>query len=335
MIKNYRELHIHLEGSLSKNLLFDLWQETNDAPSRADFESWFKYTCFDDFLNLWCKHQLLLFNKFNPRMIVTRLVRDFFEYLQRFNIEYAEVHISPIDSLFLKYKLPKLFIMSEEYNVLIRMWDKAVTAVSKEFEDKHKVKLIIDFVRNYPEDVATWQLQNFRSNHVHFENVIGVGLGGGSCTRRVGELSSIFYEIKNMGYHLFAHAGEHLPKDVAYQEVRDAIDLGVTRIGHGIHVVDNTELVSELIAKDIALEVCPSSNVFTNSVSSFEKHPLRKLYDLGIPIIISSDDPTYFDTDIQKEFKLLKTELHFTDAEILDLHQNSIKYSVTKSLDSF
>lgn len=335
MIQNYRELHIHLEGSLSKELLFDLWSNTSDAPSKSEFESWFKYSCFEDFLNLWCKHQLLLFRDNHPRNIIQQLVRDFFFYLQRYNIEYAEVHISPIDSIFLKYRIPKLFIMSEEYNVLIRMWDKAVSAVSKEFGNKYKVKLILDFVRNYPDDVATWQLQNFISNHVHFENIIGVGMGGGSCARKVGDLAHVFYEVKNLGYHLFAHAGEQLPKETAYQEIRDAIDLGVKRIGHGIHVVDNAELVSELIDKDIALEVCPTSNVFTNSVSSFENHPIRRLYDLGLPLVISSDDPTYFDTNIQKEFSLLKTTFGFSDMEVNDIHQNSIKYSIEKSLDSF
>lgn len=329
IMNNYRELHIHLEGTLSKKLLFNFWKKSGEDISQKQFDSWFQYTCFDDFLNLWCKHQILLFQKFHPRLIINDLVRDFFEYLSVNNIEYAEVHISPVDSIFFKYKLPKMLVMSEEYNVLIRMWDKAVTLVSKEYKSRHKVKLIIDFVRNYPDEVATWQLHNFIQNHIHFENIIGVGMGGGSCQRQISDLSKIFYEIKNMGYHLFAHAGEHLPQKQAYQEIRDAIDLKVTRIGHGIHIVDNKELISEIINKDIALEICPTSNLFTKSVKSLDEHPIRKLYDLGVPIIISSDDPTYFDTNIQKEFKILKDHFKFSTSEIENLKNNAIKYSVS------
>ncbi|MCJ8346041.1 hypothetical protein MJH12_10910, partial [bacterium] len=236
MNTSYRELHIHLEGSLSKTLLLDLWQRSGKDLSKEEFDSWFQYSCFEDFLNLWCKHQTLLFQKFHPRNIVTELVRDFFSHLKEHNIEYAEVHISPVDSIFFQYKLPRMLVMSEDYNVLIRLWDQAVTLVSKEFDDKHQVKLIIDFVRNYPNEVAIWQLQNFALNCRSFENIIGVGMGGGSCSRKVSDLADIFYQIKSFGFHLFAHAGEHLPHDLAYGEIRDAIDLGVTRIGHGIHV---------------------------------------------------------------------------------------------------
>ncbi|HEX2140088.1 MAG TPA: adenosine deaminase [Woeseiaceae bacterium] len=114
------------------------------------------------------------------------------------------------------------------------------------------------------------------------------------------------------GLHITVHAGEE-PGPQAPQQVRDAIEiLGAERIGHGIHIIDDPRTVDLARAKNIALEVCPTSNWLCNSVRSTAEHPVRRLMEAGVPVTINSDDPGLFGIDLCHEYEVLQREHGFT-----------------------
>lgn len=117
------------------------------------------------------------------------------------------------------------------------------------------------------------------------------------------------------GLHLTVHAGEE-PGPGAPQQVRDAIEiLGAERIGHGIHIVGDADVIELVRRKNVPLEVCPTSNWLCNSVPSTRAHPIRRLMEQGVAVTINSDDPSLFGIDLGNEYALLEREHGFTRRE--------------------
>ncbi len=122
-------------------------------------------------------------------------------------------------------------------------------------------------------------------------------------------------KARKNGLNLTTHAGEEKTVDAA-QHVRDAIEeLATERVGHGIHIIDDAGVMDLVIERNVALEVCPTSNWLTNAVPSTAQHPIRRLYDAGVPLTINSDDPGLFGIDLCHEYQILRDEHGFTDAE--------------------
>jgi adenosine deaminase len=102
--------------------------------------------------------------------------------------------------------------------------------------------------------------------------------------------------------------------------------MGADRIGHGIRAAEDQELMRRLRDDDIPLEVCITSNVCTGAVPSFEAHPVRRLYDAGVPITINTDDPALFRTSLDKEYEIAEKTFGIPAAE---LAANSLRYRAT------
>ena len=124
-------------------------------------------------------------------------------------------------------------------------------------------------------------------------------------------------KARQAGLRLTTHAGEE-PGDSAPNEVRSAIELlGAERIGHGIHVIHDEEVMDLLRDRNIVLEICPTSNWLTNAVPSTAEHPIRRLVDLGVPVTINSDDPALFGIDLCHEYRLMHEEHGFDEADFM------------------
>ena len=122
-------------------------------------------------------------------------------------------------------------------------------------------------------------------------------------------------KARKAGLHLTVHAGEE-PGPGAPSQVRDAIEiLGAERIGHGIHILGDPGVLDLVRERNVALEVCPTSNWLCNSVPSTREHPIRRLMDAGVPVTINSDDPSLFGIDLCHEYELLQREHGFTREE--------------------
>lgn len=136
----------------------------------------------------------------------------------------------------------------------------------------------------------------------------------------------IYKEWCAAGKMLTAHAGE---LGHSAENIKLAIEeLGVKRIGHGITIVNNKDVMKLAKERDICFEISLSSNWYTGVVENMSKHPIRKMADYGLNIALCTDDPATFGTTMNQEFSIARMCLGFTDAEIQNFKQNALKYAI-------
>lgn len=140
-------------------------------------------------------------------------------------------------------------------------------------------------------------------------------------------------KARRAGLHLTVHAGEE-PGPHAALQVRDAVEiLGAERIGHGIHIIGDPGVMALVRRRNVALEVCPTSNWLCNSVPSTREHPVRRLMEAGVPVTINSDDPSLFGIDLCHEYELLHREHGFTREEFERCNEVAAAHSFLRPAD--
>jgi len=144
------------------------------------------------------------------------------------------------------------------------------------------------------------------------DGVISFGIGGDEVRGPASGFGDAYRYARDAGLRLTAHAGE----TDGPASIRDALDIGAERIGHGIRAVDDPDLMRRLREEQIPLEICITSNVKTGAVASLGVHPVRKLFDAGVPITLNTDDPGVFETDLEFEFALARNVFGFSEAEL-------------------
>ena len=153
--------------------------------------------------------------------------------------------------------------------------------------------------------------------------VIAFGIGGSEERGPAEQFADAFEFARKAGLHLTAHAGESMGPGSIWA----ALELGAERIGHGIAAIRDEALMRHLREHDIPLEVCPTSNLVTGVVARIEDHPLRRLYDAGVPIVLNSDDPAMFRCSLVDEYRLAQRAFGFTESELRGLAENSFRYA--------
>jgi adenosine deaminase/aminodeoxyfutalosine deaminase len=150
----------------------------------------------------------------------------------------------------------------------------------------------------------------------------GFGVGGDETAL---PLARFREAIRLSPRHFYPHAGETSNA----QNVWEAVDLGAARIGHGIRAIEDPALCRELRERKIPLEISLSSNVATGAVGSLAAHPLRRLFDLGVPVTLNTDDPAMFATTLAREYDLARRTFGFGDREMETIRQNAFEYRRT------
>lgn len=116
--------------------------------------------------------------------------------------------------------------------------------------------------------------------------------------------ASHFETARKAGLRITVHSGE-APSTKSGQRIRDSIEiLGAERIGHGVQVVHDQELMNLLIRKSIPLEICPYSNYLTQAFTTFQNHPLQQLYKANVPLTLNSDDPGIFASTLSDDYNI-------------------------------
>lgn len=204
-------------------------------------------------------------------------------------------------------------------SVGVMVWRKLdaraiVTAVKNELGDW---PLIFDAVRQFDPAIAITVAE------MAAEMGAGFGIGGDESAR---PLSKFREAITLCGDGFYPHAGE----TTNAANVWDALAHGARRIGHGIRAVEDPELCRELRDRRIPLEISISSNVLTGAVGSLEEHPVRRLFDAGVPVVLNTDDPAMFHTSLRREYQIAQERFGFSDSELADLRQNAFAYARTR-----
>jgi adenosine deaminase len=148
----------------------------------------------------------------------------------------------------------------------------------------------------------------------HQKHIQAVDLADGELLYPMKDFIKPILKAKDAGLKVTIHSGEDTPAEYVIETIKN---FKPDRIGHGIHSIEDPKAVEMIIEKGITLEVNPWSNYLTNSTSSIEAHPLKKLFDLGVKVTINSDDPEVLETNVNNEYRIAH--------EILGMSMDEIK----------
>jgi adenosine deaminase len=265
------ELHIHIEGSLEPELIFELAQRNRVALPYASVEALrqaYAFTDLQSFLDIYYAGASVLLTE-----------QDFYDmtmaYLRRAaadNVRHAEIFFDP-----------------QTHTARGVPFKTVVDGIWRACQDGPiSATLIMCFLRHLSEDDAIATLEvalPFR------DKLIGVGLDSSEVGHPPEKFARVFERARNLGLHLVAHAGEEGPP--AY--IESALDvLNVERIDHGVRCLEDPDLTARLVREQMALTVCPLSNIKLRVFDVMGDSNLRRLLDAGLVATVNSDDPAYF-----------------------------------------
>jgi adenosine deaminase len=137
----------------------------------------------------------------------------------------------------------------------------------------------------------------------------------------------LFQQAKKQGFKLTMHAGE-MPTAKSIANIVLAVnEFAVDRVGHGVQSIHDDKVCQLLIDKKIPLELCPTSNVLTQAVNDINHHPIKKLFDRGVLVTVSTDDPGIFDLDLTGEYKKLHAVHGITESDFAQMNRVAFRAS--------
>lgn len=173
-----------------------------------------------------------------------------------------------------------------------------------------KIGLLCIASRDYGPEMVDRTVEFFLKNQAGF---VGFDLAGNEVGFPCPLFEASFKKLKNAGASVTIHAGEATGPETIWEAIEV---LGARRIGHGISAIQDPKLMEHLREKKICLEMCPTSNWITQSVSSFETHPFPKVLRAGVPVCVNTDDPAVFGVGITDEARICREKMGISESEI-------------------
>ena len=299
------ELHMHIEGSLEPEMLFALAQRNGVElayPSVEALRAAYSFDRLQDFLDIYYQG-----------MAVLRTEQDFYDltaaYLEN-AVADGVVHC-------------EIFFDPQVHLGNGVGFDAVIGGIHRASEDarrRHGITtlIIMCFLRDMDEADAERTLDLALG---HKDKIIGVGLDSAELGHPPSKFERVFARARDEGFRRTAHAGEEGPPEYVWE----ALDvLGVERIDHGVRSLEDPALTARLAAEQIALTVCPLSNLRLCVVDDMADHPLRRLVESGLLATVNSDDPAYFGGYVNDNFVAVQDALGLSDGDLIKLAENSL-----------
>ncbi len=303
------ELHLHIEGTFEPELMFEIAKRNNIAipyTTVDELKNAYKFSCLQDFLDIYYQGAQVLL-----------LEQDFYDltmaYLRKCeqqNIRHTEIMFDPQTHT----------ERGVSFETVINGIHRACEDAKKEFGISFV--LIMSFLRHLSEEEA---FKTLKQAEPFKEKIKAVGLDSSEKGNPPLKFVRVFEAAIDQGYIPLAHAGEEGDADYIWQ----AIDLlQIHRIDHGNNCITDRNLIEEIIERDLALTVCPLSNVALQVVPDIKEHPLKTMMQLGLFLTINSDDPAYFGGYLNENFIAVQKALDLSRWDLYNLTKNSFTYSL-------
>lgn len=298
------ELHMHLEGSLEADLMFKLARRNGVAlryASEAELRAAYNFTSLQSFLDIYY-----------AGLTVLRTEQDFYDMTAAYCARVHEDHVVHTEVFISPQAHTRRGIAFAD---MFRGIDAALRDAERNLQ--MSTRLLVGIQRQYSEDDAMAMVEAALPFQ---DRIAGLGLGGPEVGHPPSKFARVFARARALGWRCVAHAGEEGPASY----VAEAVDvLKVDRIDHGVRCEDDPALVRRLADLGIPLTVCPISNLKLRVVPDLAAHNLGRLLRAGVRVTVNSDDPSYFDGYMTKNFVATQAALGLTREEVHALGRNA------------
>ncbi|MEZ8652373.1 adenosine deaminase [Vibrio splendidus] len=302
------ELHLHIEGTLEPELMFQLAKRNNvsipfDNPDQV--RDAYQFHNLQSFLDIYYQGANVLIHE-----------QDFYDltwaYLLKClqdNVVHTEIFFDPQTHT--------------ERGIAFAVIISGITQALNQAEQELGIssQLVMCFLRHLDEDSA---FETLKQALPYKDKIIAVGLDSSEKGNPPEKFKHVFQEAINQGFLTVAHAGEEGPA----QNISDALSLlGITRIDHGVRCVEDEDLMEQLIAKRTPLTVCPLSNTKLKVFNTMREHNIVELLRKGLCVTINSDDPAYFGGYMNDNFLAVANAHPLTKNELTQFSINAVEAS--------
>ena len=297
------ELHLHLDGSLRPETVWELAKEQGvELPAKSAEEVKYKMEVPED-----CKTLEEYLERFDLPLLVLqradaieRVTFELVEDLANEGVDYAEIRFAP------QLSVNGGLTQDEVVEAAIRGAERGM-----KMYPQIRVGLILCCMRGADNEELNMQTVETAKKYLG-DVVCAVDIAGAEGLFPTENFAPVFAKVREYGIPMTIHAGEAAGPD----SMKTALSFGTKRIGHGVAAINDPELIKRLIDENVTLEVCVTSNYHTKVVPAIRMHPIHKLLEAGVHVTVNSDNRTCSRTTLQKEKDVLKEELGFTDEEI-------------------
>ena len=301
------ELHVHLEGTLEPEMLFELARrngvelpyESAEAVRRA-----YDFSRLQDFLDIYYAGTAVL----QTERDFHELAMAYFRRARADNVRHVEAFFDPQAH-------------TDRGVAVGTVMRGFLQAVDDALDLDLTVYLIPCFLRHLPEEAA---LATFDALRPYLDRLAGVGLDSSEVGHPPRNFQSVFAEARSAGLKVVAHAGEEGPPEYVWEALQL---LKVDRIDHGNRSLEDPRLVAELCARGTPLTVCPLSNLRLAVVKNLASHPLARMLAAGLKVTVNSDDPAYFGGYVNDNYVQVAEAVQLTPADMVALARNSFDAS--------
>jgi aminodeoxyfutalosine deaminase len=315
------ELHLHLEGSVEPLTLAELSRRhttplptenarydvsgSGDLLNEEAVRQLYAYTDFNGFLQAFKSVTERLRTAEDYELITYRLMQK----LRQQNVAHAEVYVS----------VGVIRWRGQDFLPIFEGMERGRERGLRDFGVS--LLWIFDAVRHFGSEPAAEVFALAAS--LRERNVVGIGIGGDERRGPAEWFQELYRKAADQGLRLTAHAGE----TAGPESVWGALNIGAERIGHGLSIARDQELQEVLARKQVAVEVCVSSNIRTGLCPALRDHPLKEFFDGGLMVTLNTDDPAMFQTSLCHEYELAEQVFGFSRDHLRELARNSFEAS--------
>jgi len=309
------ELHLHIEGSLEPELMFEIADRNQITLPFINVEAVraaYQFTNLQSFLDIYYAGA----NVLQCEQDFYDLTWEYLDRVHRQNVRHVEIFFDP-----------------QTHTDRGIAFETVITGIREALRDARDqfgmtYKIIPNFLRHLSAESA---MQTLELALPFGKWIAAFGLDSSELGHPPSKFREVFDRIRAEGFLTVAHAGEEGPPDYIWEALKY---LKASRIDHGVRCHEDPSLVAYLKEHQIALTVCPLSNIKLRIFDKMENHNLKKLLDLGLRVTINSDDPAYFGGYMLENFLAVQQALNLKEKDIITLVKNSFEASFLSEADT-